>query len=89
MGKMKREQGINDLIQPEREKKRCSLDRKNGVIRLLEFLCVSSRQGLGNLLFVGEELIERTRRNPGLGSNMIGSRLVVAQVRKDGFSRIV
>src|SRR5690348_7898816 len=88
MGKMKREQGINDLIQPERERKRCRLDGKNSIIGLLEFLRISARQGLSNFLFVGEELIEGARRDGGLGGNMIGCGFFIAHVRKDCFSRI-
>src|SRR6267154_1217505 len=87
MRQMKREQGIKDLIQPEREGQRCRLDRKNDVICLLELLGIPASQGLSNLLFVGEKLIEGTRRDLGLGGNMIGGGLLVAHARKDRFSR--
>src|SRR5579859_5170148 len=88
MGKMEREQGINDLVQPACERERCRLNRKNDVIRALEFLSIARSQSLSNLFFVGEKLIERAGRDSGLGGNMIGGCLLIAHLRKDRFSRI-
>ena len=86
MSKMKREQGINDPIQPGGERKRCGLDCKNGAIHPLEFLGVPGGQSLCNLLFVGEVLIQGAWRDPGLSCNTIGVGLVVAHFGKDRFS---
>jgi len=54
----------------------------------LEFLSVPSSQGLCNLLFVGEELIQGAWRDPRLSGNSIGVGLVVAHLSKDSFSSI-
>src|SRR5713226_502719 len=88
MSKMKREQGVNNLIQPNGEGKRGSLDCENRAIRLLEFLGVPGSQSLCNLLFVGEELIQGAWRDPRLSGNTIGVCLVVAHFGKDSFSSI-
>ena len=71
MSHMKREQGVNDPIKPEGERKRRGLGGKNGAIHLLEFLGVSSSKGVCNLLFVREELIQGARRDPSLRGNPI------------------
>src|SRR6266699_6078522 len=55
---------------------------------MLKFLGVPSRQGLCNLLFVGEVLIQGAWRDPGLSCNTIGVCLVVANFGKDRFSSI-
>src|SRR5262245_37221498 len=78
VGLMKGEQSIEDLIEPARQRRCCALTSKRGRIDLLKLLVIARRGGLSDRFFMGEELIERTWRDPGLSRNMIGGGCSIA-----------